>query len=1123
MKLATIILLVVNLHVSATTFGQNVSISARSISLKQAFVELRAQTGYYFIYNDELVSNAKPVQVDLKNVDLEKALKELFKAQPFTYTIKDKIIIVKAKENVSSVSAEVQNRTITGTVLDAEDGTPLPGVSVRVKGNAIGTVTSVEGNFSLVVKSTDLVLQLNYIGYAVKEVPLTSDNKYTIRLSVESKQLKEVVIAFGTSTKRELTGAVTEITAKDIEQRPISNLNSAIVGAAPGVQTSAGSGQPGDGPSIRIRGFSSITNSNDPLYILDGAPYEGDISDINPEDIESINLLKDAASTALYGARAANGVVMITTKKGRKDKNTIAAKLTQAVSERSLPNYERVNAYEYYPLIWESIRNGYISDYGSGYASKIDSINLAATNNVKGLLGWNPFNVADNEIVLPNGTINPDARLLYPNDLSLRDAMQRTGLRSDLSLSFSGGNVKNDYYFSLSYLDEQGFSIGSDFKRYSGRVKLNSQPRKWLSTGLSITGTFSESGRANENSGINENPFYVDLLMAPIYPVYRHDPFTGAYLLDENGMRQYDAGDYRPLMTGRNILAETTYNINNIRRNVMIANSNVDVKFLKDFKFSTNFSTTLSNYRSDVIDNSIIGDALGRGRASLTNRLYAFLNFNQLLNYTKKIGDHSFKALLGHESYMNYFEDLRASATSEATSRTNALSTYAIGTGYGGNDRDYRTEGYLSKIDYSYMGKYVASASFRRDGSSKFAKENRWGNFWSVSGAWNIDKESFFKLPAVDLLKLRASYGEVGNDNVGDYFAYQGLYTLGYNNGTEPGALLTSIQVDSLQWETNVNMDVALDFGIFKSRISGSVEYFRRQSQNLLFDIALPLSTGLTTRNDNFGSMLNEGLEIQLTGQIIKKKNLGWTSSINWTSTANRIVSLPDSYKGYISGKRRYAEGRSIYEFWLRDWRGVDPQTGADLFTTTDQWVSPVISSTGEVLTSSSSNARFRYAGSAIPDFFGSVNNTFSYKNLSLQLMFIYQVGGLVYDDDYQTLMTRGTLGRAMHKDVLTRWQEPGDITDVPRLEQGSSVFDSDRFLIDASYLNFRTASLTYNLPKKFLKRYSIPTAKAYVSGENLFITSKRKGLDPTQTYTGTSSYTYAPARLISLGINFTL
>lgn len=1108
MKIIAVIVFVFSLHVSAKTLGQNVSIKKENITLKDVFKELRSQTGYFFIYNSKEVADGKLVSANFSNTPIDVVLTSVLKGFSLTYTIEDKIISLKpasATLPANTLSPIVQqNRTITGKVTDGEDGSPLIGVSIRVKGLQVGAISNTDGNFSISVGPNDKFLVFSYVGYATKELTLTAATKYEIVLERDSKQLEEVVVAFGTTTRNELTNSVTKISAKDIEQRPISNLNSAIVGASPGVQTTAGSGQPGEGPEIRIRGFGSITGDNAPLYVLDGAPYEGVISNINPEDIDNISILKDASATALYGARAANGVVLITTKKGNTNgKTTISAKFTQAFSERGLPNYETLDAYQYFPIVWEALKNG-----TSGSAA-------AASQDLKGYVGWNPFNVADDEIVLQNGQMNPNAKLLYPDDVRFREELQRLGMRSDMSVTLSGGSAKTDHYVSLNYLDENGYVIGSDFKRFSGRLRVNSTPREWLKFGLNLFGTYTKSEQANESSGINENPFYIDLILAPIYPVYKHDPVTGAYLLDNRGNKIYDPGDYRPLFTGRNVVYETIYNSNQVKRNSLNGVANVEAKFWKDFKFSSNFSFTLGNYRSNVYDNSVMGDAVGAGRTTRTNSITNYLNFNQLLTWSKTINRHKISVLVGHENYLNYYDYLSGSRRSEGIAGLSVLDNMTTTTALGSYDRDYKTEGYLSKLDYSYRSRYLFSASFRRDGSSRFAPQSRWGNFWSVSGAYNIDKEPFFKVKWIDMLKLRASYGEVGNDRTGSYFTYQRLYTLGYNNGTEGGAILTQAGNPNLVWEANQNADVAIEFSALKNRIGGTLEAFNRQSSNLLFAVTVPLTSGLLTYNDNFGSMRNRGIEVQLNGVPIKTKSFRWNVDVNWSTFENKILTLPESYQERVSGTKKYQTGKSLYEFWLRDWSGVNPDDGSVQYKAADGSTTTTLA-----------NAAYYYAGSAIPDYFGSVNNTFTYKSWSLQALFIYQVGGYTFDNDYRSLMFRGgttTNGRALHVDMLTRWQNAGDITNIPKLSTSGSISDTDQWLTKSDYLNLRTVALTYNFPKKFLSRLKLTNAKAYVNGENLFITSARKGMDPTQTYTGDAEYTYAPSRIVSFGLNITL
>ncbi len=1131
MRIVTLIMFVFTIHVSANTKAQNVNIDRQSITLKDVFKELRAQTGYYFIYNSKEVAESKKVSIKFVNAPIDVVLNSLLKDMSLKYEINDKIISLKPIDRISSSGANIvqQTRNITGTITDSEDGSPLAGVSVRIKLSATGTITSSDGAFSLNIKTTDKVLLLSYVGYVSKEIPLTALIKYDIKLVKDNKQLDEVVIAFGTSTKAELTNSVTKISAKDIEQRPITNLNSAIVGAAPGVQTNAGSGQPGEGPDVRIRGFGSITGDNSPLYVLDGAPYEGAISNINPEDIDNISILKDASATALYGARAANGVILITTKRGTKNgKSNITAKLTQAFSNRGLPNYETLDAYNYFPIIWEGMRNNTLGTS----VNPADSLTAAAaaTNGIIDYVGWNPFNVANDEIVLTNGQLNPNAKLLYPDDLSFGKELQRIGSRTDMSMTLSGGSEKTDHFVSVNYLDENGYVKGSDFKRFSSRLRVNSTPREWLKFGLNLFGNYTKSEQANESSGINENPFYVDLILAPIYPVYKHDPVTGAYLLDSKGNKIFDNGDYRPLFAGRNVVYETIYNQNQIRRNSLNGVANVEAKFWKNFKFTSNLSFNVGSYRSVAYDNSVMGDAVGAGRTTRSAINTAYMNFNQLLNWTKSFSGHKFTALLGHESYWSYYDYFQGAKRVEGILGLSALDNMSTTTRLGSYDRDYKTEGYFSKLDYSFRGKYVLSGSFRYDGSSRFHPDYRWGKFWSVSSAYNIDREKFFNVKWVNSLKLRGSYGEVGNDRTGNYFTYMNLYSLAYDNGSEPGMIFTQLGNDNLQWETNLNADIALEFSALKNRVGATFEVFRRQSKNLLFDVNMPLTSGVLSRDDNLGSMRNEGIELQLNLVPIAAKNFRWNIDINATTLRNKILELPSSYVGRQNGTKRYDVGQSMYDYYLQDWVMIDPSTGGNLYRPTDTKITTNrVILNGDTLTAGSTYARYYFAGTAIPDVFGSINNTFNYKSWSFQMMLIYQVGGSTYDNDYQSLMFRGstttsTNGRAMHVDMLTRWQKPGDITDINKATIGTSYLSqSDRWLISSNYLNLRTVALTYNFPKKLLSRLNLSGAKAYVNGENLFITTKRRGLDPTQTYTGSASYTYAPSRIVSFGLNLTL
>ncbi|MCC9168583.1 SusC/RagA family TonB-linked outer membrane protein [Pontibacter harenae] len=1025
-----------------------------------------------------------------------------------------------------------QHKSVSGTVTDRATGEGLPGVSVVVKGTAVGTATGVDGTYTISVPADGQTLEFRFIGYQAVERAIGNASTIDVALGVDQKLLEEVVVvAYGTADKSSFTGSASQIGSEEFELRPVTNITNAIAGKAAGVQTTSGSGQPGEGPTIRIRGVGSINGNNDPLYVVDGVPYSGSIANLNVDDIENMSILKDAASASMYGARAANGVVIITTKKGKKGRNQLNVKLSQGVSERAIPEYDRLNAYEYYPLMWEAYRNSLA--YRASNPLSLDQANQRASEGIKGLLGYNPFNVPDNQIVFPDGTINPDAQLLYPDDLDWEAPITRAGSRADYNISYSGGSEKSDYYVSLGYLNDKGFAIRTDYERVTGRVNVNTQPLNWFKGGLNIAGTVTNSNQvATTGSTTFVNPFFLSRTMGPIYPVYAHDPLTGEYILDENGQRIYDLGSMSDLglptranSPGRHIIAETNLNDYGFNRNVLSARTYGEIYFLKDFKFTTNLSVDITNNNNKTYQNTLVGDGAPAGRASRTSTNTTSYNFNQLLNYSKTFGLHTVDALLGHENYdwtYDYFTGSRQGIISEGNSE---LINFTTTNNIESRQDLYRTEGYFSRVNYSFDDKYSLSASYRRDGTSRFYSDVRWGDFWSLGAAWRLDQESFINLPDwVNMLKVRGSYGEVGNDDVGDYYAWQALYELGYNNASEPGYLQSTLGNRELVWESNNSFDVGIDFDLF-DRARGSVEFFNRQSENLLFEVPLPISSGIMTRFENVGAMYNRGVEFQVSADVIRGTDFNWNIDLNWTTYKNQITKLPQDE--IIDGTKKLMADQSIYDFWLRDWYGVDPATGAALYRadTYNESNSMIIGS--DTVTTNINNARYQYSGSAIPNFAGGITNTFSYKNFSLSALLTYQVGGKVYDAAYASLMSAGSYGTALHVDALGRWQNPGDVTDVPRMDNSQTTnfnaSNSDRWLVDASYLNFRSVNLSYSLPASVASKLQMQNALIYITGENLALISARKGLNVTQAFSGVTSNYYSAARVLTLGLNVTL
>jgi len=1042
-------------------------------------------------------------------------------------------------------SAMAQDRTITGTVTSTEDGNPIPGVSVKAVGAQGVAVTGNDGKYSLRVTSSTKSLQFTFIGYVTKTVALTSSNIANVKLDGDATNLQDVVInvAYGTTTKGKNTGSVSTVGSEKIAERPITNLNSALAGAAPGVQLNAGSGQPGSGPTIRVRGFGSISASNNPLYIVDGIQYSGDISNISADDVESISVLKDAASSALYGSSAGNGVILITTKKGRKGKEQLDFRIIQGVTSRGIPEYETVGAYEYYPLAWQAYRNSLVYPV-TGAGLPLATANTRATNDIKGLLFNNPFNVADNAIVGTDGLMNPNASLLYADDLDWRSPLMRTGTRGDYSLSYSGATEKSDFYASLSYLDEKGYIIRSDFNRINGRVTINSRPLSWFKTGLNLTANITKSNQADaDGSGSIVNPFNFSRSIGPIYPVYAHTPTTGDYLLDSKGGRVYDTGNLLTVLgvpnrpsgayAGRHILQETLLNSTQIKRNVLGARTYGEVSFLKDFKLRANLGVDISNYSFADYQNKIVGDGAPNGRARNTSTTTTTYTIEQLLTYNKKVGKSTFDVLLAHNNYDYAYKYLTGARNTQILDGNSELINFATTTDLNSYLNDYRKEAVFTRVNYDYDSKYFISGSFRRDGSSKWGPGLRWGNFYSGSAGWIVSEENFMKsVNWVNYLKLRTSYGSLGNDGLTGNNLDRSLYSLDYNNAAEPGILLQSLANPNITWETQTQIDAALEFGLFKNRLHGTFEVFSKQSSDLLFNVPLPLSSGLGIGNGtgtfpkNIGKMWNRGIEINLGGDVIKAGSFKWALDINWSKVKNRITKMPDETPTIIDGTKQLSVGNSRYEFWLRQWAGVDPTDGASLYLINP--LSPGVAAdtrtvNGQNYTINSNNALYAYSGAALPSYFGSFTNTFTYKAFSLAVIMNYQVGGQFYDSTYQGLMSYSGYGGSLHVDALNSWKQAGDASSIPRMDIGRSTFNnatSTRFLIDASYLNMRSAVLGYNLPKDFIGKIGLSKANVYASGENLFLLSKRKGLDPSESFTGVNSNNYTPTRIFSFGIN---
>ncbi|MGI6048621.1 MAG: SusC/RagA family TonB-linked outer membrane protein [Petrimonas sp.] len=1050
---------------------------------------------------------------------------------------------------IGIITAQTQVR---GTVVD-EEGEPVIGATIQIKGTSQGTISDTNGGFSLSAPATGTLI-ISYVGMQTQEVGVAANLRIT--MLPDTQMLDEVIaIAYGTATRSSFTGSAAVVKTDAIEKRPITNITAMLEGNASGVQTTSALGQPGSSSSIRIRGFGSVNASNAPLYVVDGAVYNGNIGDLNPADIESISILKDAASTSLYGSSAGNGVILITTKKG-KSSATINLNITQGFSHRAYKDYDRVDIWEFFPLQWEMLKNSYITagDNQQTAAQK-------ASDGIISTLKYNPFvNVADNSVVSTDGLLNPNASTLkWGDDLDWESAGYKTGHRQEYVLSYSSMTDKSDTYASIGYLNDVGYMIKTDFERYSGRLNYNISPRKWIKTGLNIALAKTQSNystsTASSSSSYNNLARYIRV-MAPIYPVHKHDLNTGAYL-DKYGQPTTDPNAYvydyegsRLANNGRDAVAETEMNMRDISRVSTLGRTYVTITPLEGLSLTLNYALENNDLRRKVYENPHVGDGTaGPGRLNILSTRDRSETFNQLLSYGKTLDVHTFDILLGHENYAFKYDYYYSMKTAEIVENVYDYPNFINISSLSSYTDNYKKEGYFTRLNYNYNNLYYLTLSYRKDGSSRFAKDKRWGNFYSVGASWRISEEVFMQdFDWINNLRLRASYGETGNDDVLDsdgytsYYPYQTLYDLGINNALEAGAYFSVLANKDLLWESQASSDIALEFSIF-DKLSGVLEYFRKDSRDLLFDVSIPASIGVRSQTQNIGKVKNEGFEWGLDYQVLRSRDWRVSVGANGTILTNKIVSLPEDNreKGIISGSKKLFEGKSMYEFWLRQWYGINPDNGDGLFyfdqkaydeadaATQTNMDKTIVTIDGEKLTNNYNYALFDFSGRSIPKLYGGFNVNVGYKGFDLAAVFSYAVGAKVLDDTYRILMGTGEFGYAMHKDVKNAWRKPGDITEVPRLDFNSThnsnvgTSYSTRWLTSGDYLNLRSVTLSYDLPKSFVKQLDLSMLRLYLSAENLFMLKARNGLNPQGNYSGITYHEYLPARVITFGLNLTL
>ncbi len=1051
---------------------------------------------------------------------------------------------------LASAGAFAQDVTVSGVVTDSSTGEPVPFASIQIKGTLDGGSTDADGNYSILVNS-DAVLIFSSIGYQDQEIEVGGRSAINVSLHPDSEMLDEtIIVAYGTAKKSAFTGSASLVNEEKLKDRVVSNISNALAGQVSGVQIISSNGAPGSDATIRIRGIGSMSASNAPLYILDGVPYDGSISSINPADIESMTVLKDAAANAIYGARGANGVVLINTKRGKSADAIVTVDAKWGSNKRAIPNYDVItDPAQYYELMYTSLYNSQAQSGASAadaYAYA-DRVLLDAAN---GGLGYLIYTVPDGQkLIGTNFKLNPNATLgysdgefYYTSDDWYDEIFGKGNLRQEYNVTVSGSSERLSYYASFGYLDDNGIINNSGFTRYSGRGKVDYQAKKWLRVGTNMSYSQSTSRQNGSTDwGSSGNLFYMANLIAPIYPMYVRDAEGNIQYETATGTPLYDNGAnttnaQRPFMGN----ARPGASIDNDRYNDINTTFNgqwyAHITPVKGLTLSVNYSMSESNDRVNALYSRWGGsNETTDGSAYARHYRVSGLNAQYLANYKATFAEkHNLEILAGYEQYRLKIQDI-------AGSNDHLYDPFVGELGNAGGTtqkqvssytHNYMTEGILSRVQYNYAEKYFLSASYRRDASSRFHPDHRWGDFGSVGAAWLISAENFMNGTGnwLDMLKFKASWGVQGNDNVNNYYAYLDQYGVTYSETTGEYSKTMSYKGNKdLTWETSYSFNTGFDFEMFKNRLSGTIEYFNRKTVDLLYNQPVPLSSGIVTGYipTNVGSIVNSGVELDLYGAIIRTKNVEWGINFNLTHYRNKITDLDDGVKenGIKGSSNIYKIGGSLYQSYLRKYAGVDKTTGESLY-----YVDP---DNGDWSTTTDYNAAMQAdCGSTLAKVYGGFGTSLNLYGFDFSVQFSYQLGGRVYDGTYQALMHTGsanTAGTGWSKDILDAWSPANPDSDIPRLNAGDDLNqkDSDRFLVSSNYLSVNNVTLGYTFPAKWTKKARIAGLRIYVTGDNLHVFSARKGLDP-RMYLGSGSsttsgnYTYTAMRNISGGITLT-
>ncbi|MTI87800.1 MAG: TonB-dependent receptor [Balneolaceae bacterium] len=950
-------------------------------------------------------------------------------------------------------AVQAQEIKVTGTVTDA-NGEVLPGVNVAVKSTSAGTSTSVDGEYEITVDA-EAVLVFSFIGFEAREVQVNGRKTINVELVSSTEALDEVfVLGYTTQSKEESSSSVVQVSSEDLDDVTTVSATEMLQGKAAGVFVTSGTGEPGGGTDIRIRGTGSISAGASPLYVVDGVIG----GTVDPADIESITILKDASATSMYGSRAANGVIVIQTKSGTRGTTNININTTVGWNERTNGNFQVMNSQQLY-----------------NYHEEFESPNLQSEYQ----------------------NINTDWQ-----DLAFRQAVTRK-----YEASASGGTASTTFFISGNYYNEEGTLVSTGFERYGSRINIDHRFQDNFKVEARFSGQYSN--RLNNPTGA-------------LYQSYINMPWDEPYTSDGN-LKTGKENDW----IGRdqsNFLYPLQYNFNNANSKNLTGNVKVEYDFTEQLFFTSTTRVTYNTYRNESFLDSrtSAGSTNGGELYNFYSQSSSFLSSN-LLNYSKVYGDHSFSGVLGFEYERNYADGIGGRGVG-IFSGLEILDVTAEAFSIGGYKTENKFASVLSQLTYDYNTTYFLKLSYRRDGSSRFGKDNQYGNFYSIGGSWILTNEDFMSdITPVTNLKLRASYGTTGNAAIGNYLS-SGLYSYSVQYAGQPASQPSRIENPNLTWEIAKMANFGFDLSLY-NRVDITLDFYQKDNEDLLQNVRLPGTTGFNSVTQNIGSVRNKGLEIGISSQNIQQV-FKWTTDFNISFNSNEVLSLNDG-EDIPNGLQRIMEGSELRTWYMREWAGVDSETGDPL------WITQTRDSEGNVVSEETTNnynqATLQKVGSASPDFSGGLRNVFQYKGWKLNTFLNFVSGNKIYHSARELFDSDGayaTYNQMVLKDDWSRWQQPGDNATHPKPIYGGnsqSNKPSSRYLEDGSYIRLKNITLSYSLPANVLDGLGIQSANLFVSGDNLVTLTGFSGMDPEVGIGGYAGTKYPISKKYLMGIKLGL